>query len=197
MSPLHKANIAICIGHSRRIAGRIEGGAVSVGKVNEHTYNLDLAKRIQRWLSDFDIDSFIVSEYEGNGYTSAQKWLAGQLKAKGATVAIELHFNSADSPTATGHEWLFWASSSKGRLLTKELDAMMLQMFPDFRQRGIKPKGSGDRGGEFLRFTHCPSVIAEPFFGSNAKDWNEIAVAKKEDLAQAIALGIRHYVAQV
>jgi N-acetylmuramoyl-L-alanine amidase len=191
------ANVALCIGHSRKIAGRIEGGAVSVGKVNEHTYNLDLAKRIQRWLSDFDIDSFLVSEYEGNGYTAAQKWLAGQLKAKGATLAIELHFNSADYPTATGHEWLFWASSSKGRLLAKELDAMMLQMFPDFRQRGIKPIGGDERGGAFLRLTHCPAVISEPFFGSNSKDWSEIAVAKKEDLAQAIALGIRHYVAQV
>lgn len=170
---------------------------MSAGKMNEHTYNLDLAKRIQRWLSDFDIDSFIISEYEGNGYTAAQRWLAGQLKAKGATAALELHFNSADSPAATGHEWLFWASSKNGRLLAKELDSMALEMFPDFRQRGIKPIGGDERGGAFLRLTHCPAVIAEPFFGSNPDDWSEIAIKKKEDLAQAIALGIRHYVAQL
>lgn len=187
--------VALCIGHSRKIAGKPEGGAVSVGKVNEHTYNLDLAKRVQLWLSDFDIDSFIVSEYEGNGYTSAQKWLASHIKAKGATVSIELHFNSADSPTATGHEWLFWSSSKKGRILAKELDLMMLEMFPDFKKRGIKPIGGDQRGGAFLRLTHCPAVICEPFFGSNREDW-ELATDKKEDLAQAIALGIRHYIPQ-
>lgn len=189
--------VALCVGHSRRIGGRVEGGAVSVGNVSEHSYNKDLAEKIKHWLDEFGIPSIIVSNYAGSGYTAAQKWLAGYLKEEGVTAAVELHFNSSDNPTATGHEWLFWASSSKGRILAKELDASMLEMFPDFKQRGIKPRGSGDRGAEFLKLTHCPSVIAEPFFGSNREDWEEIAIRKKEDLALAIAMGIRHYAPQV
>lgn len=184
--------VGICIGHSRKTNGRTEGGAVSVGEVNEHTYNSELAKLILDHLSEMGIEAFIVSEYQGSGYTDAQKWLASYLKSRGATLAIELHFNSSDSPSATGHEWLFWASSTKGRLLAKDLDASMLEMFPDFKQRGIKPKGPGDRGAEFLKLTHCPAVIAEPFFGSNPEDW-ELAVSRKDQIAQAIAIGLRHY----
>lgn len=183
--------VGICIGHSRKTNGRTEGGAVSVGGVNEWTYNSELAKLILDHLSEMGIEAFIVSEYQGSGYTDAQKWLASYLKSRGATVAIELHFNSA-SASATGHEWLFWASSTKGRQLAKDLDSAMLEMFPDFKQRGIKPKGSGDRGAEFLKLTHCPSVIAEPFFGSNPEDW-KLATEKKHQIAQAIAIGLRHY----
>ena len=184
--------VAICLGHSRKINGRIEGGAVSVAGVSEHKFNSELAPLILDHLSSFEIEAFIVSEYEGGGYTAAQKWLASYIKSRGATVAIELHFNSA-SPAATGHEWLFWASSANGRRLAKELDESMLEMFPDFKRRGVKALGSSDRGGEFLKLTHCPAVIAEPFFGSNHEDWREIGVNGKQNLAQAIAIGLRKY----
>lgn len=187
--------VGICIGHSRKINGRTEGGAVSVVGVSEHAYNSEIAKLILDRLSEFGIEGFIVSEYQGNGYTAAQKWLASYLKSRGATVAIELHFNQAESDTATGHEWLFWASSGKGRELAKDLDASMLSEFPGFRQRGIKPKGHGDRGAEFLKLTHCPAVIAEPFFGSNPDDWQEVAVEKRR-LANAIAEGLRQFKAR-
>lgn len=190
------AKLGICVGHSRKMNGVTEGGAVSVGRVNEHTYNSDLAAKIHKILTKWGIDSFIVSEYQGSGYTAAQKWLASYLKSREANAAIELHFNSAESESATGHEWLFWASSKNGRLLAKDLDASMLEMFPDFKQRGIKPKGNGDRGAEFLKLTNCPAVICEPFFGSNPDDWQEIAIDKKDDLALAIATGIRHYLSQ-
>lgn len=187
------SRIGICVGHSRKLNGVTEGGSVSVGRVNEHAYNRELALMIEAKLDDFKIPCFIVASYQGNGYTAAQKWLAGHLKEKGATAAIELHFNHADSVTATGHEFLFWASSKNGRTLAKELDASMLEMFPDFKQRGIKPKGSGDRGAEFLKLTHCPAVISEPFFGSNPEDW-KLATEKKAEIALAIAVGIKHYV---
>ena len=98
--------IALAVGHSRLQGGKIEGGAVSVGKVSEHTYNSDLAVKIQAELSNRGISSFIVSRYQGTGYTAPQKWLASELKDRGATFAVELHFNAAGE-AATGHEWLF------------------------------------------------------------------------------------------
>ncbi len=185
--------LALCVGHSRKINGRTEGGAVSVAGVNEWAYNSELARLILDHLSEMGIEAFIVSEYQGNGYTAAQKWLASYIKSRGATVAVEAHFNSSDNPSATGHETLFWASSVKGRQLAKDVDSAMLEMFPDFKQRGIKPKGSGDRGAEFLKLTSCPSIILEPFFGSNPEDWAEIAVKGKQNLALAIATGLKHY----
>jgi N-acetylmuramoyl-L-alanine amidase len=168
---------------------------VSVGGVSEHTYNSNLAKQVLEHLSEWGIPCFIVDRYEGNGYTAAMKWLASYLKSRGATVAVELHFNMTDNSSASGNEWLFWASSESGRRLAKALDESMSETFPDAVRRGIKPKGHGDRGAEFLKLTYCPAVICEPFFGSNPGDWEEIAVRRQSNLALVVATGIRDYLA--
>ena len=44
--------VAICVGHSRHINGKRDGGAVSVGGVSEWTFNLDLAQEIDRILRE-------------------------------------------------------------------------------------------------------------------------------------------------
>jgi N-acetylmuramoyl-L-alanine amidase len=182
--------IALCVGHSRFIGARRDGGAVSVGGISEWDYNLPLAERIASRLSDFRVRSIIVSHYLGGGYSSAMRWLAGHLREIGVAGAIELHFNSA-SPTARGHEWLYWASSPSSRLLAEELDnSMSMQLPPNILPvRGPKPRNSKSRGAEFLRLTHCPAVIAEPFFGSNAEDWH-LAATQQNKFVHAIANGI-------
>lgn len=177
--------IALCVGHSRQG----DSGAASVDGTTEWDYNCDLAERITSKTSQ---DIRIYSTYSGNGYTSAMRWLAKRLKQDGAQFAIELHFNAA-SPSATGHEWLYWNSSEKGRLLARSLRDSMEDSFPQFTSRGIKPRGSGSRGASFLRLTHCPAVIAEPFFGTcGDPDW-EIATKHKEGLAHSIVGGIVLY----
>lgn len=181
--------IALCVGHSRFINGKRDGGAVSVGKVNEWTYNLDLAKMVSERLSRHEV--IIVSAYQGNGYTSSMRWLAGYLKEQKADVAIELHFNAA-GPTARGHEWLYYHNSGKGLLLAKSLNFAMKTHVPEALSRGTKPLDAGDRGNEFVKLTHCPAVIGEPFFGSSASDWR-IAVDKKPQIADAYAEGLTEW----
>lgn len=186
-----KTLVALCVGHSRKIGNRIEGGAVSVGNQNEHAYNVELANMISAHLGANGVPCHIIAEYEGAGYGSAQRWLASELRDLGATLAIELHFNSA-SPEAKGHEWLYYHSSANGQKLARRLNEEMCYGVPEIKSRDAKPRFAGDRGTEFLRGTHCPAVIAEPFFGSNADDW-KFAVAKKPQIARAIASGILEY----
>lgn len=186
--------IALCVGHSRIENGRTEGGAISAGGISEHAYNTPLADQINYYLNRFGIASFIVSYYKGNGYTAAQQWLAGELKKFGATLALELHFNASEGQ-ARGAEWLHWGSSVRGKILASCLRSEFLAGFPEAIDRGLKPKVNGDRGAEFLKGTHCPAVICEPFFGDNAADW-QMAVAKKDQLALAIANGIVAYLAK-
>jgi N-acetylmuramoyl-L-alanine amidase len=50
-------------------------------------------------------------------------------------------------------------------------------------------KTTSQRGGQFLRGTHCPAVICEPFFGSNQAEWTYFA-GHQQELAQVIADGI-------
>lgn len=186
MKPL----IALCIGHSRITNGRIEGGAVTHdGSTNEWTWNSGLGELIEKNLHAAGVRSVVVSKYEGSGYTSAQRWVAAHLRSLGATAAIELHFNAADATSASGHEWLYWSTSKRGKALATALSAEFNLSVPEIKARGAKPRFHGDRGAEFLKLTHCPAVIAEPFFGSSESDWRT-AQAKRSQIALAIANGI-------
>jgi len=188
MKPL----VAICVGHSRIANGRTEGGAISISGECEWSYNRQLAEMIADELGHRAIDTVEVTRYEGEGYGAAQRWLAARLEAYGATLAIELHFNSSDNPESNGHEWLYWNTSRKGKLLADNLNSEMCLGVNEIRTRGIIPKFKGDRGAEFLRGVRCPSVICEVGFGSSAKDW-KVMTEKKDAIARAIAHGILEY----
>ncbi len=176
--------IALCVGHSRQG----DSGAASVDGTTEWDYNCDLAERIA---SKTRQDVRIYNTYGGKSYASSMRWLARKLKTDGVSFAVELHFNAA-SPSATGHEWLYWHSSEKGRLLARALRDSMEDSFPLFTSRGIKGRKKGSRGAAFLRYTHCPAVIAEPFFGTNSEDW-DLATRHKDGLASTITGGILLY----
>lgn len=180
--------IAICIGHSRKISGRYDGGAYSEHlKINERDFNLKVASRLGDLLCSNGIESVILDDYKGNGYGSAMVDAARQVKGVKASLAIELHFNSA-SPSATGHEWLYWHTSEVGRQAAGKFDAEFSKAFPAMKKRGLKAITSKDRGGKFLELTHCPALILEPFFGSNVRDCTEIDI---ERLAGAYAKAIK------
>lgn len=182
--------IAVCVGHSRRVgAGRAEGGAwTHDGKVSEWQWNDALARAVVADLHDrHGLDACLVNDYGCRSYGEAMRWLAGELRADGVGLAVELHFNSA-SETANGHEWLHHAGSVKGRLAATELHLAMCRAFPGIRARGVKTPISG-RGEAFLSLTHCPAVIAEPFFGSNKHDWATM-YRQPEKLATALAAGL-------
>ena len=176
--------IGICVGHSRRG----DSGAESVDSVSEWTYNSEVARELDIELERRGIDASIVDDYRRSSYSSAIRNCAQILKDDGVTHAIELHFNSA-GPSAHGHEWLHWGGSRGGQALAKALERSFSIAFPSTRSRGLKAKKSGDRGSLFLRSTHCPAIIAEPFFGSSQSDWRTFRNAQRE-VARAIAAGI-------
>jgi N-acetylmuramoyl-L-alanine amidase len=166
--------IAICIGHSRKIGSRYDGGAYSPWlKLNEREFNLQVASYLLKHLSQNGIPCRVISDYAGNGYGTAMVDAAKQVKESHASLAIELHFNSA-SPSAGGHEWLYWHSSAKGKALAQAFNAQFSKDHPKIKSRGLKAITAQDRGGLFLRNTHCPSLILEPFFGSNESDCRQV-----------------------
>jgi N-acetylmuramoyl-L-alanine amidase len=179
--------VAICVGHSR--TG--DNGAASVDGLSEWRFNDPLADMIVAELVVLGVPSFKLNSYEGKSYGGAMRWVAANLEQKHASLAIELHFNAANGG-ARGHEWLYWKSSKRSSRLATCLLARYQAAFPEIPMRGIKPKTTGDRGAEFLKLTHCPSVICEPFFGDNKEDW-QTAISRKPDIARAIAAGIHDY----
>ena len=191
--------VAICVGHSRRINGRLEGGAVSVGGVNEWHWNAPVADKLQELLAARGVDSAVFNHYAGTGYTTAIMWLAGQIKRQKCDLAIELHFNSAGE-SAEGHEWPFWGGSASGRRLALSLEEAFSKGYPDAKKRGVKPRikprlsaeRAENRGWQFTYYTHCPAVICEPFFGSNPQEWARMK-DDKERYASVLCDGITAY----
>ena len=169
--------IALCVGHSR--LG--DSGAQSVDGTSEWDYNSHVANILQADLCSIGIVARVYDDYRKHTYSAAMVWLSRQLKADGAHAAVELHFNSAGS-AANGFEYLHWRGSARGAALASRIHAAHVAACPDDKDRGIKSKGSGDRGAAFLRLTHCPAVICEPFFGSNGPEW-----AEWEDSAERLA----------
>jgi len=168
--------IGLCVGHSR--LG--DQGAYTHGEyvVSEWDFNRDLVRRIGHVLSNqhgwaIGEDYAIYDHYPARSYSGAISYISRKLWEDGVTAAIELHFNSA-TPTARGHEWLYWPTSRGGIQLATALRDSMERSYPDMKSRGIKARGPRQRGSAFLRRTHCYSVIAEPFFGSNEKEWHMI-----------------------
>ena len=183
-------NVAICVGHSRNG----DMGAVSCGGINEWTYNKKVAEFLKSDLQEYGISSFIVDNYGGTygSYTSAINWLVKHLKEQKASVAVELHFNAAANQDANGMEMLHWETSRIGLSLAEYVLQGCKKFFPIANSRGVKSLGKGARGATFLRKTHCPAIITEPFFGTNWQDW--IMFADQEaTLSQAYALGIKQW----
>lgn len=187
-APTKRGNIAICVGHSRLVKNRHEGGALSVDGTNEWYYNNVLADMIAEHLEAKNFNAKVIKTYDGGGYATAMAWLAGLLKTWKADAAVELHFNAA-GVTANGHEWLYWHTSKEGMALACKIEERFLGKVPSIKRRGIKPIKSSERGGTFLRKMPCPAVIAEPFFGTNKKDW-VAAKTQSLEIADAIAQGI-------
>ncbi len=181
---MREMKLAICIGHSRHG----DNGAASVTGVSEYTYNLNVGTLMRDILRKRGVECEVIAKYAGNNYGQAMRLLAAHLKDKGYTHAIELHFNAA-SPSAHGHEFLYWHSSKGGRSLAGQFASSFQDAFPESRPRnngGLKPIAPGDRGGLFLSLTHCPSLILEPFFGSNQEEWQYFST-NQDKLAMAYA----------
>lgn len=183
--------IALCIGHSRWICDRRDGGAVSLGGISEWDYWVRNVPHLERVLEDAGHCTHVWDNYRGSGYSTAMRWLAGEIRGEACDLAVELHFNSAHG-SAHGAEWLHWHTSDSGLVLASAVRHQFAQDFPESRDRGIKKIARGNRGDMFLRLTHCPALIAEPFFGSNRADWL-MGDQRAQDVAESIGRGILRY----
>lgn len=186
-----RQRIALCLGHGR--AG--DEGADAIDGTSEEDFNFKIIERVAEALRQSGIDGLRVTFYQGNGYTDAMKQLAAQLMEEGATAAVEFHFN-AGTGASRGHEFLHWNESSRGVTLAKSLLGAFDQAFPEHPSRGLKPKTAKDRGALFLSLTHCPAVIAEPFFGDTRAEWDLFSSeAGMDQLVAAYVAGISKWIA--
>jgi N-acetylmuramoyl-L-alanine amidase len=86
-----------------------------------------------------------------------------------ADVYVSIHANGGPNH-AGGCEILYWNTSSRSRLLAREVQTQILHRLPWLRDRGLKPKFPGDRGATILRRTEMPAILVEPMFVTNPSE---------------------------
>ncbi len=154
--------IAIVVGHRKNSQGAVG----SVG-TSEYKLNTEVAKRISSRVSKHKIKIFYRRD-DLSGYTERMKDLHKRIDEWGADVSVSLHFNAASNPQANGHEVLY--CSSKGKKLAKKLNDKFTKYLGN-KDRGIKHKTKGDRGGGFLCRGKSVCILAEPFFAAHQKKY--------------------------
>lgn len=104
---------------------------------------------------------------------------------------ISLHCNAAHPDYMgkwNGTETLYYYTSKMGKLMAEILQKNIVDVL-EFRDRGILPRKTEDRGGYILRYVDSPCVIAEPFFIDNNKAYKTV-VEKYDKLVQSYANSI-------
>ena len=111
-----------------------------------------------------------------NRYTSRIKSTANKINKVNYDLVIELHFNSAVHTSANGCETLYYYRSIKSKeyaslfshIVTKETSIKS-------RNGGVKAlTNKNDRGFASVYYTKAPTILIEPFFGSNDDDCEKI-----------------------
>lgn len=156
--------IALIIGHHAK-----DGGAYSEFlQSNEFDFYSKVAEKVN------GVTVFTHNENIG-GYTSRIKDTARRVDAFGAELVIECHFNAA-TPQANGCETLYYFNSKKGREYAQQFSNIVTCWTGiKLRNGGLKPLvNEKDRGFASVFYPKAPTILIEPFFGSNKEDCEKI-----------------------
>ena len=175
---MHK--LAIVVGHNSKSPGAVRS---DTGE-SEFAFNSRLAAMMQEKADEYGIDLRIFKRISGGGYAEVDNWRAD--------ASIELHFNSAGDPSASGTE-TFSSGSSKSLLLAQEVQMEMVDTL-GLKNRGVQVRNSRTKGRGYLSLVtgRCPAILVEPFFGSSSK--GKAATDEKfeqEKLAECILEGAK------
>tara|TARA_R110000803_G_scaffold5445_5_gene17915 strand:- start:693 stop:1238 length:546 start_codon:yes stop_codon:yes gene_type:complete len=175
-------NIAVVIGHHKNAQGAISD---TLGLSEWAFY-----KRVSSYLKGVDI---YYHNENISGYTSRIKDTAKRLNKEDYKLVIECHFNSFEPP-ANGCETLYFYRSKQGKFYAKHFSELVSEKLGlKLRNGGLKAlTNKKDRGFASVYLPKAPTILIEPFFGSNKKDCDLIGSPKK--LAEVINTFVQKYV---
>lgn len=174
--PAPSGRIAIVIGHNARARGAI--------RVTDGVAEWDFNRRLAAAILDHAPGRYrIFHRPAGLSYTAEVREAYAAVDAWAPAASVELHFNAAGDPRATGTETLTSGTAGSVRLADQMQHHIVRAL--GLRDRGLKTLGRKDRGGESLWAGRAPAVLIEPYFGSNAGD---CAAADRNFVALAAAI---------
>lgn len=178
--------VALGIGHSPK-----DGGSVSTdGKWSEYGFWKEHVVRVKEELERLGHVAVICNRYEAGGTTPI--FAARRCNEIGADLAVEFHFNGADTGVG-GTETLYWYASKNGKKAAELIQAAMCEVLklPD---RGLKPvRYKNDRGYYYFKKTNMPALMLEPAFASSHVTDCDRLETRIDELCVAIARAIDEY----
>ena len=168
-----RSKIALVIGHNARSQGAVR----VTDKRTEYDINSDLAVAIR----DLDPVRYVIVRRTAGAGEIGRAY--AEVDRLGVKASVELHFNGAAAPSATGTETLTSGTRNSLRL-AQGVQAGMVRAL-GLRDRGVKVIPRTGRGGASLWTGKPPAILIEPYFGSNAGD---CAAADRNFLALSRAI---------
>jgi N-acetylmuramoyl-L-alanine amidase len=179
--------LAIVVGHTKA-----KSGAAAIAPISqaEYHWNLGVADRMEDAARAAGIATKICLR-DNVGIRGAYETAAAFQPAG----IIELHFNSFDTPTVRGTETLHSEDHPKSRLLAERVHGAMIEALRENGgDRGIKVRRPGDRGhGNVSARPDFPSVLVEPFFGSNPAECR-LVHERVQQYAEGLVSAFRKFV---
>jgi len=155
--------------------------------VQEYEYNTVLAGIISAIALDRAIKCKVILR---DGFSIAEAY--AEALESNATAIVELHFNSFSQDKVKGTETLYGNISGSFDLannIHEEICVVLGRTLNGGGNRGVRKKELADRGGRNVNNgTEIPSILIEPFFGSNRVDC-DLGLRNINEIAEAILVG--------
>ena len=184
--------LAVVVGHNR-----VSKGAASITPINlmEFDFNQIVAKGMKNEAGHYNLNVEIFWREPSGSYSKEIEDAYEKVAIWKPTCILELHFNSNSNPQANGLEMLCRPVAKSRALASKLVGPTSKLLNVKVRHNGgVLALGPGDRGWQSVSaLPNIPTVLCEPFFGSNAGDCVAAATVGREALGRAYLRGVRDW----
>lgn len=186
VTPLSETTIALDAGH-----GGSDTGALSNHDQYEKTYTLALARRVQKVLEQRGARVVMIRNQD---VLVPLAQIPQRAQAKHADLFLSFHFDSApEKNSASGYTTYYYHQANGSEDLANAVNQALQTHLP----AGLKNKGVAFGDYLVLRDNPLPAILLENGYINSDKDFKRIKSRYyQEQIAQAIPLGLDHYLNQ-
>lgn len=172
--------------------GGIDVGKTGVNGEKEKDINLEISKKIKRFLSDSNVTVKMTREGDERLADSQREDLKARtdIMNDGALLAVSIHQNSYRDPAVSGAQVFYYTDSEEGRTAAGMIQAELNALAPD-NEKEIRANDSY----YILKNTRIPTVIVECGFLSSYTEAEKLADHEYQNrIAEAVSEGILQYI---
>ena len=172
--------------------GGIDVGKTGVNGEKEKNINLEISKKIKKFLSDSNVTVKMTREGDERLADSQREDLKARtdIMNGGALLAVSIHQNSYRDPAVSGAQVFYYTDSEEGRTAAGMIQAELNALAPD-NEKEIRANDSY----YILKNTRIPTVIVECGFLSSYTEAEKLADDEYQNrIAEAVSEGILQYI---